>query len=463
MRTSVEPLDGNKVKVSVEVDEDEFGRAIDAAFRRIAQHVRIPGFRPGKAPRQLLESRVGAGAAREEALRDALPDYFEQAVKEHDLDPVAPPEIDLTAGREEGPVQFDAVVEVMPTLSLDGYESLKVVLPIEAVTEQDVEGQLTRLREQFGELRTVSRPARDGDNVLVDRKVYRHDTTLVAASDELFEGGTATAGPELDEHLRGAKAGDILKFNAVPVDEAGTGGPEAADATFQVLVKEVREKILPAADDEWASEASEFETIVELRQNVRDQMESVRKLQAALTVRDKLLAALGELVTEDVPGALVMGEMERRVRLLSHQLSHRGIELTQYLEVRGLTQDGLLDELRVEAAEAVKVDLALGEVAKREGIEVSDAEVDEEVARMASQTNRAPAVVRRKLESEESMPAVRSGLRKTKAVEWLLAHCQLVDEEGHVIAREGFLGSTEPEEVLDSVSGGPSEAPGAPE
>lgn len=440
MKSSIETLEGNKVKVSVEIDEGEFGRALETAFRRIAHQVRVPGFRPGKAPRQLIESRVGAGLAREEALRDALPDYFRKAVKEHDLDPIAPPEIDITAGKDEGPVLFDAVVEVVPRLALVGYESLRVVLPIEAVTEDDLQVQVDRLREQFGELRTVSRPARDGDNVLVDRKVYRHDETLLSASDELFEVGRETAGPELDANLRGTKAGDIVKFNALLLDEAGSpGSPDAREATFQVLVKEVREKLLPEATDEWASEASEFDTMAELRQNVRDQMESVRKLQAALTVRDRALAALGDLVHEEVPGPLVMGEMDRRVRMLAHRLSHRGVELAQYLQAMGLDQEELLNEMRNEAEGAVKVDLALGAIAEREGIEVTDAEVDEEVARLAERAGRKVPSVRRKLESEGEMPAVRSGIRKTKAVEWLIAHCELVDEEGHVIERDAVM------------------------
>ncbi len=422
------------MKLSVEVAEDEFATAIDAAFRRLAHYVRIPGFRPGKAPRRMVEAKVGAAAAREEALREALPGYFEQAVADNELNPVAPPEIDLTAGKEEGPILFNAMVEVVPHLALSGYESLRVVLPIRDATDDEVEGQVDRLREQFGELQTVNRPAGDGDNVLIDRKVYRHDQTLVSACDELFEIGRETAGPELDVNLRGAKAGDILRFNSVLADD-----PESGDATFQVLVKEVKEKVLPAADDEWAADASEFETMAELRANVRDQMMAVRKLQGALTARDRLMEALGELVTEEVPSALVMAEMERRVRLLANRLAERQIDLPDYLAARGLDQDALLDELRGEAAEAVKVDLALGQVALREHLEVTDADVEEELARLAERTGRKPAAVRRKLESKDSMVAVRSGIRKSKAVEWLLVHCELVDEEGKIIQREAIF------------------------
>ena len=177
MKTTVEPLEGNKVKLSVEVDEGEFSTAIDAAFRKIARQVKIPGFRPGKAPRQIIEARVGMDAARQEALSDSLPDFYERALKENDIEPIAAPDIDITSGRESGPIIFDAVVEIMPTVSVAGYQGLKVVLPGFTVTEENIDGKLDMMRDKYGELVTVSRPARDGDYVSMDRKLYRHDET----------------------------------------------------------------------------------------------------------------------------------------------------------------------------------------------------------------------------------------------------------------------------------------------
>ncbi len=435
MRTTVEPLEGNKVKLSVELDEGECDRAIDAAFRKIGREVRIPGFRPGKAPRRLLEARVGLDAARQEAIRDALPDYYERALKENDLEPIAPPEIDITAGKETGPIAFDATVELMPQVSVAGYGGLKVVLPSFAVADDDVEKQVDRLREQYGELQAVSRTARDGDHVSMDRKVYRHDETVVAADDELYEVGSGLVGPELDENLRGARAGDILKFN-VHHDEIG-------EVTFQVLVKEVRQKVLPDPTDEWASEASEFETLAELRDNVRDQIGAVRKLEAALTVRDRVIDALVELVDDEVPEALLATEMERRLRAMAHRLEHQGADIAQYLQATGRTEEDLISELRADAVGAVKADLGLRAVADAEAIEASDAELNEEIVRIAEQGKQRPTAVRRQLEDEDQLPAVLSGIRKTKALEWLISHTEFVDEEGHVIDRSELTPPTE--------------------
>src|SRR5438105_9318144 len=300
MKASVEPLEGNKVKVSVEVDEVEFDKAIDAAFRKIARQTRIPGFRPGKAPRRILEARLGSDAARGEALRDALPDYYLQAIEQEAVDAIAPPEIDITAGQDGGPVSFEAVVEVRPQVSVAGYQGLRVTIPSPNVTDEEIDRQLDRLRDQFGELREVTRPARDGDHVTVDLHGYRHSTQIegLTADDFLYEVGSGAVVPELDDQLRGAKPGDILKFNATP-----PGQEEAA--AFQVLVKDVKEKVLPEVTDEWASEASEFETVDALREDIATRLGAVKKIQAQLSMREQAVDALVDLVSEEMPDPLV--------------------------------------------------------------------------------------------------------------------------------------------------------------
>ncbi len=430
MRSTVEPLEGNKVKLSVEVDETEFDKALDAAFRRLARQVRIPGFRPGKAPRRLLEARMGTETARQEALRESLPDFYQQALKEHDVEPIAPPEIDITAGKDEGPVSFDAVVEVMPEIRVVGYEGLRVALPNLEVTDAEVDAQIDRLREQFAELRPVSRQARAGDNVSMDRKVTRHDEVLLSADDELYEVGSGRIVAELDEQLRGARAGDILKFNATL--------PEHGEVTFQVLVKEVREKVLPEVTDEWAGEASEFDTVEELRQDIRQRSEAVKRLEAALAVREKVMEALVELVDDEMPRSLVAAEMERRQEVLVHRLGHQGIQLEQYLQLTGTSTDQFFAQLEQQSVSAIKADLALRYVGDAEGVEVTDEDVEQEIAAIAQRQGADEASVRRALESEDRLPEVRSGIRKSKALEWLIEHTEYVDEDGRVIERSAL-------------------------
>ena len=433
MKSMVEPLEGNKVKLSVELEEQEFDRALDTAFRKIAREVRIPGFRPGKAPRRVIEARIGKGAAREEALRESLPEFYAHAVREADLDAIAPPEIDITAGREAGPVAFDAVVEVRPTVGIPGYEGLQVTVPPLEVTEEEVDHQLDRLRSQFGELITVSRPARDGDHLSIDIKAYRHDQTIegLTADDYLYELGSDSLVPQLDQELRGARVGDIFRFNAP--------APEGEEATFQVLVKEVKEKQLPDVTDEWASEASEFETVAQLRDDIRERLLAVKRVQAQLALRQGSLTALTELVAEDPPEALVNAEIERRIHDLGHRLEAQGADLRQYLEATGQTGDQLVAEAREGAVETVKADLALRSLADAEDIQCTEADLEAEIERLAEGLKQKPAHLRRALEQTGQMGAVRSDIRTAKALKWLMDHVDVVDEEGRPVDRSNLV------------------------
>src|ERR1700722_8272291 len=219
-------MEGNLVRLSVEVDEPEFDKALGTTVRTLASQVRVPGFRPGKVPRQVLEARMGgAGALRAEALRESLPDFYARAVGDTELDPIATPEIDITSGEDGGAVSFDAVVQVRPIVAIPGYEGLSVTLPGLAVTEEEMQRQIDRLRENDADLETVDRPAIDGDLVTIDLHGNdADDAEVVGVDDYLYEVGAGTVVPELDGELHGAKAGAILAFDAAnPNDEEEMG------------------------------------------------------------------------------------------------------------------------------------------------------------------------------------------------------------------------------------------------
>jgi trigger factor len=428
MRATAQSLEDNKVKLSVEVDEAEFEGALNDAFRKMAREVRVPGFRPGKVPRRLLEARLGTGVLRQEAFRESLPDFYAQALEDAEVDAIAAPEIEITAGQESGPVVFDAVVPVRPVVTVPGYQGLRVTVAPFAVTDEDVDNQVDRLRDQFGELTAVSRPARDGDHLTIDIKGYRHDQTIepLTTDDFLYEVGSGSIVPELDEQLRGAKAGDIFRFNAT-VD----GG----DVSFQVLVKEVKEKVLPEITDEWASDASEFETVEELRHDTRNRLSELKRMQAQMGLREQAVQALSELVDEDMPEVLIEQEMERRLHDLSHRLEAQGAGLAQYLEATGMDQEQLVGELRQASEQAVRADLALRALADAESVEVDEADVDREIANLSERLGQRPDQVRRQLEQAERIPELRSDIRKGKAFNWLVDHVELVDEEGKSVDR----------------------------
>ncbi len=429
MKAVVEPLEGNKVKLSVEVDEQEFEQAIEAAFKKISREVRIPGFRPGKAPRRVLEARLGKETGRAEALRDALPDYYARAVRDHDVDAIAAPEIDITGGEEEGPVAFDAVVEIRPQLHLVGYDGLRVEVPSPVVSEDDISEQIDRLRGSFGELVATDKPAEDGFHLTIDL-VATQDGEPVSAlttSDFLYELGSGSVLPELDEKLQGAKAGDALIFEAAFGDDT---------VKLEVAVTDVKEKVLPEVTDEWAGEASEFDTVDELRADIVKRSTLMKKVQATMAMRNGAVEALVELVDTDVPQALIDGEVERRAHDLGHRLEAQGATIQQYLSATGQSEEDLIAQLRAEALPAVKADLALRAIADAEQIVVTEDDLEEEMARLAATYQVTPEVLRTQLERAEQIPAVRSDLRKSKALEWLIEHVELVDADGLAVDRE---------------------------
>ena len=435
MKTSVIELEDNKVKLSVEVDEQEFETALDATFRKIAREVKVPGFRPGKAPRKLLEARLGEGVARGEALRDAIPDYYAQAVREHEVDVIAAPEIEITEGEEAGPVVFDAVVEVRPIVTVPGYDSLRVTLPRPAATDEEIDAQIDRMRRQYAELETVDREAAEGDIVTIDVTGSQEDEELegLTAQDYSYEVGSAAIVPELDEALIGASAGDELSFEADHPD------PDEDGLHFEVTLKEVKERVLPEATDEWAAEASEFDTLAELRADLAERMTTVRRMQAQMNLRDKVGEATADLVDLEVPEPLIAGEMRQRLEDFSMRLQAQGLNLDQWLASSGQDPNEFVEELRTTATRAAKFDLALRAVADAEQIEATDEDLEAEFGQVAQQLDLTPEAVRLRFEDADQVSAIRGDIRRRKALDWLVESVEIVDEEGNPLDRTELI------------------------
>lgn len=428
----MESLEGNKVKISVTIDEAELEPAIDQAWKAISQEVKIPGFRAGKVPRKVLETRIEAGYARSEALQTAVPEFYVVALTEHEVDAIAQPEIDITAGEEDGDVAFDAVVEVRPQIAVSGYADITVTIPSPHPSDDDIADQIDRLRTQYGEIVAVERPAALGDYVSIDIAGSRDGEEVdgLTADDYLYEVGSGTVVAELDEQLRGIKAGEIIEFDADhPL-------PDEEPVHFRVLVKEVKERVLPDLDDEWAAEVTEFATVDELRDDIIERLTKVRKASASMAVQSKLGDALAALVTDEIPESLTGAEMRSRLEDLVHRLSHQGITLEQYLSMTGTEPQTFTDDLRTTATDAVKVDLALRSIAVAEDLTASDEELDEELEKLAVQMETDVAVIRRQIESNGSIPAIRSDLSNRNAIRWLTERISIVDEGGSTVSRD---------------------------
>ncbi len=278
----------------------------------------------------------------------------------------------------------------------------------------------------------VSRPIRDKDQVTIDLHGSRDgsDEDDLDARDFLYEVGSGEVVPGLDDQLRGARAGDILSFE-------GAAGAEGRPASFRVLVKDVKELVLPEVTDEWAAEASEFDTVDALRADLTERLRQQHVVRARVALEQRAAEALAELVTEEIPDQLVSGELRERIHDLSHRLDGQGMTLAQFLAATGRDEQAFVDELRTGALQSVKVDLALRTVADEEGIEVTDEELDEELAVMAERLEMDVDEVREQLDRADRLAAVRSEQRKVKTMRWLVDNVELVDEDGRSVVTGG--------------------------
>jgi trigger factor len=429
----VEAVDDNKVKLSIDVDEDEFDAAVDAAFKRIAREVRIPGFRPGKAPRKLLEAQFGHQVGREEALRESLPDYYARAVVEHDIDVIASPEIEITGGQESGPVSFDATVEIRPTVNAAGYNGLRVEIPSPEVTDDEIDEQLDRMRAQFAELSEVDRPAIDGDHVTIDitGTFDGEEVSGLTTTDYDYEVGTGAVVEEIDVNLRGSKPGEILEFDAAHPDP-----DEDGSLHFRVLVKDVREAVLPDVDDEFAAENSEFDTADELVDDIRKRMSAMKIAQSRMALQQNTAEALAELIDAEIPEAMIQSEINARVQDFAARIEEQGVDIQEYLERVGKTGEELVAEFREPASNAVRIDLGLRAVADAEDLWPDDEAIDAEIEQALGDSDQEVSEVRQRLADAGQLSALRADLAKRAAVEWLTDNVELVDENGDPVDRD---------------------------
>jgi trigger factor len=428
VKATVEPQEGNKVKLSVEIDEQEFEKAVDAAFKKIAREVRMPGFRPGKAPRRLLESRLGAGAGRSQALNDALPEYYADAVRDNEVDVIAPPEINITSGEESGPVVFEALVEVRPIISIDGYRTLTITVPSPSVADDEIDAQFERVRNQYADLEVAVRSATEGDYVTVDIEGSQNGEVLegLVASAYLYEIGSGAIVPELDEQLIGSAAGDTRSFDA-PHPNAEEGEDPLH---FEISVTEVKAKVLPELDDSLAAEASEFDSLADWRADLVRRMTQVKRAQTQMAVREKIGEALAELVTDEVPEQLVAAEMQERLQDMAMRLEAQGLSLDQWLQFSGTEPDQFIGDLRETAERSARVDLALRAIALAESIVASEDDLELEFDAVAQRVAQDIDIVRDQLTEAGHLPALRIDVAKRKALDWLTETVAIADEAG---------------------------------
>ena len=455
VRSSVKTLEDNRVKLTVELDEAEFEPEIEAAFKRIAREVRIPGFRPGRVPRRLLEARLGPQTGRVEALRASLPDYYARAVVEHDVDAIDAPSIEIVEGSESGPVCFDAVVEVRPMVAVSGYDSLRVQIPSPIVDPSEIDAEFDHFRQQFAELSGVSRAGQDGDHLRIDISCTLGGEAVdgLTASDYDYRLGAGAVVAEIDQNLRGASAGDILEFDAAHPDP-----DEDLPLRFRVLVKEILQTVLPELTDDFVATNSEYERVEDFRAAVHAAHSGTSTMRAAAARHEGIVDAIAALVIDDVPEGMVEGEAASHLESLVGDLSRQGYELDDYLATIGQSSEELTAGIRSRALRSVKLDLALRAVAAAEGLEADDDAVEAELRRAllvssgnGDEENATAEAARflQQLASSGRLSTMRSEMSKRAALEWITERVELVDHSGAVVDPE-LLNPPAPDESGDA-------------
>lgn len=421
METQVTELDGSRVKVDVDLTADEVAERTNRAARSMAREMRLPGFRKGKAPPSLVIQRVGFPAVLEEALRDALPEWYQQAIIESGVVPIGDPEVEV-GGVPDGegePLSFQFEVGVRPDAVLGEYLGLEVERPEAAVPEDIVDREIDRLREGMARLEPVDRAATKGDHLLVDftGRLDGEEFEGGSARDQVIELGSGRLIEGFEEQLEGATGGQEVEVEVTFPEDYGAAELAGKDAQFDVSVREVREKILPEADDDFAIQASEFEGMAELREDISARVAEVAEQRIEQDFRLAAVDAAVDNATVELPDALVRARGEERWERFERQIEAQGMNPDSYLQMHGKTREEVIDESLEDAAREISREAVLVAVADAEGLEVDDEELEAELAHMAEHERTTPAKLLERLRRDGRDRLVAADIRVRKAID----------------------------------------------
>jgi len=421
--------DDDKVKLSVVIEDEEFDREVGEALKRISKNIKLPGFRPGKIPRKVIEARLGPAAGRQDALEHSLPTYYGRALIENEVDAIGPPEIEITSDISHGSVTFDATIPIRPKPSISGHGSLEVEVPSPEVTEEEFQTQLDSMRKHLATLEEVEKPAEEGDLVTIDIEGTQDGEAVagLSATEYLYEVGSGTVLPEVDEYLTGSSEGDQLEFEAKH--------PTEEDSLFSIAIKvgQVQIRILPEVDNEFASQVSEFETADELLVDLRHRMNDTKSEQVGMLARDLIAKEIGELVEIELPEELIEIEIDRRIRDLEMRLNSQGLELDKYLEATGGEIEAIREDFRETAEVSARIDLGLRAVAHVEYLDEEEEAFENYLGNMATQMQMKAEELHDALKQSGRLIDVRADIAKEAALQWIFDRVKLLDEDGNQV------------------------------
>ncbi len=433
MKTQVSELADNRVRLDIEVPAGDVDHAFEHALSDLSRSVRVPGFRKGKAPMPLVMRQVGRDTVVEEALRDHLSGWYSRAVAVAGIDPIDRPTIDWSDEPLEGaPFAFTAEVEVKPPPEVKSYKGLEGVrVPVE-VPQEAVDGEIDRLRTTVAELTAVERGAQDGDFLVIDFEGTMDGAPFEggAGSQYAVELGTGRLVAELERGLVGMKAGEERDIPLTMPEDYAAEHLAGKEVSFHVKMSDVKERVLPELDDEFAMAVSEFDTLDELRADIHERVREVIEAESERRFRSSVLDALGQELKTPVPDALVQSRLASLTRSFSQTLQARGVALEDYLRVTGMTPEQLVEDMRAQALDLVRKDLALEAVVAAENIEVTDEMVEEWVREQAAEADEdADGAVERLTGDPAALTALRLDLAAQKALDIVTENAKEITAE----------------------------------
>ena len=430
MKSIVENLSATRVKLAVEVPFDQLKDKFDAAYQRIGQQVRVPGFRPGKVPAKILEARVGRGTVLQDVVNEALPEAYAQACQENDLNVLGQPEIEVTDIADES-FKFTAEADIRPEITVPDLSTVEATVEDEETTDEEIDEQVAGLRERFSTLKGVDREVAEGDFVSIDlgAKVDGEEVEGGSASGLSYEVGTGQLVPGIDEQLVGMKADESKTFTSALV----AGEKAGNDAEITVTVKAVKEKELPELDDDFASMASEFDTLDELKADLRTKLETAKSFGRIARARDAVLEAIVADLDFELPQGAYKQELEARQHDAVHSFDHNEEALNKWVEEQGQTREEFDKETEENAEKSLRAQLVLDQIVDDENVDVDDSEVTQYIIQQAGRFQMNPQQFADEVAKAGQVGALVADVRRNKAIELVLAKVTIKDSAGKVL------------------------------
>lgn len=425
-KVDLEKLEQNQVRLTIEVDAAAVDAALEKSFQQVARRVNIPGFRRGKAPRAIVERYVGKGTILEGALDVLLAPSYRKALDEVQIEPIAQPDVDIVEFEAGKPLRYTATVTVKPEVALGQYTGLGIPREVRAVSDEDVDKQIEMLRERFAQLIPAPEGTAlaNGHFAVIDFEGTVDGTPFPGgkADNYVLEIGSGTFVPGFEEQLIGMHANEARDIEVTFPADYRAQELAGKQVRFAVKVKEIKVKELPEVNDDFVKGLGNFQTVEELRQTIKNNLTQLAEDEA----REKQISEAVNRVVDasqvEIPEILVERRLDTMVDDVSHRMQLQGFSLEQYFESTGKTMADLRSELREQAMRAVKRDLVLAAIAKKEGLIAEDADVEREIARMAEAYGRQPADIRKMFSDESNLDALKESIRIQKAIDFILEH-----------------------------------------